>query len=559
MPLLNTAKNVKWGGAQVWRVYKGAVLVWEYQKATTISLSASATTINYGSGITLTATPTAGVPLNSTVRFRSGSPSGTIVATSTSSPWQVTVNPGASTTYYAEFVENPPWKSSTSGGVAVTVNYPTSISLAASAASINNGEAVTLTATVTGATSGTVYFRSGSASGAIAATASVSGGRAVATVSPGAATTYYAQYVANGNYLGSTSGGVAVAVYYPTSISLAASTGTINNGQAATLTAYVSGAASGTVYFWSNGAIIGSAGVSGGAASIAVAPGVSTSYQAQYVANGYYLASTSNYVTISVYYPTSISLAASTGTINNGQSLTLTAYVGGAPSGTVYFRAGSPSGGVVATAGVAGGAASVGVAPGGSTTYYAEYVANGAYLGSTSNGVGVTVRQLVTKTWSGNASWSQSYDGDSTQRTDAGSYLYYGYYSSIHGNQRSLIGFSVPNLSSAVSVTSVRLKFYNRHHYNNSGGNIPIGTHTNGSKPTKFGSASTDLQQNGSAPKPGWVDMTLNATIRSKFLSGAKGIALGPGPSTSNSYYGYADNHSSSNKPWLEIKYTIWE
>ena len=188
--------------------------------------------------------------------------------------------------------------------------------------------------------------------------------------------------------------------------------------------------------------------------------------------------------------------------------------------------------------------------------YHGTKVADKVYQGSTL----VWQREtIVEKTWSDYADWSMDYAGDSSQRN--GDYLYYGQVSSTWGNNRSLIGFPVPaEVEDCLEIVSARLRFYNVHHYLNDGGDIEIGTHKHSAMPATWMNEYVDqgLVTWGDAPKPGWVDLTLNSTMRAKFKAGAQGIALGPGPSTSTSYYGYAHKHTSASyKPWLQIVYKV--
>lgn len=475
MPLLNDADSVKVGTTQAQRVYRGTTLVWENEKASSVALGVSAGTINLGQSVTLTATCGGDQPADSTVRFRTGSPSGTIVATDSASPWVQSVTPGAvgPVTYYATLDAYPPWLPASSSGQTVTVYQPTSVSLAKSG-DIIAGQSVTLTATITGASTGSVRFRAGSTSGTIVATVSASAGKASAVLAPGSTTTYYAEYVASGYVLGSFSSGVAV--------------------------------------------------------------------------------------TVTPLVATSISLAASSTTINNGQSLTLTATVSNIPAGqTIYFRSGSTSGTVVGSATVSGTTAAVSVSPSSTVTYYATFSGAAQYQPSASAGRGVTVRQLKTKTWSADATWSQSYGGDRSQRST--SYLYYGYYSGTWGNQSSLIGFNLPgDLIGCDSITSITLKVYNVHAFLNSGGLIPIGYHDYTSKPSTWSTSRVEAHiKTMPAPKPGWSTEDLGSAWKPHFISGAaRGIILGYANSNSTDYYGYAEG-VSGREPNLSITYKVWE
>jgi hypothetical protein len=383
MALLNDADNIMAGATQVQRVYRGTTLVWEYEKPTSTSLSASSTSINAGTAITLTASVSGGVPASSSVRFRSGSLSGTIVGTDTASPWAISVTP------------------------------------------------------------------------------------------PVGATTYYAQYLGSGAFLPSNSGGV----------------------------------------------------------------------------------------TVTCYQPTTLSLSASASTINNGESVTLTATISGASTGSVQFRTGSTSGTVVATVSASGGQASTVQRPTSDTTYYATYVANGYNKASSSGSRSVVVRQLITKSWQGKAGWCASYDSSGSKRgTDP---LYFGYVSSTWGNQRSLCGgFDFPaDLKNAVDVFDVEVDIKTEHTYLNSGGKITLGIHNYVNEPSSWSSSRvTDGIKNSTVPKAGDAIIGLGSSFWQGWVDGtAHGMAFGPGPSNSTDYYGYIVGGTRSARPQLRISYKVWE
>ena len=164
-----------------------------------------------------------------------------------------------------------------------------------------------------------------------------------------------------------------------------------------------------------------------------------------------------------------------------------------------------------------------------------------------------------TTTW--NATWSGSYLGDGSHRST--SYLYQGYYSGYppNGNQKSMIGFNYSAIQSALSgatISSCQIYLYFAHWYYNSGGTAVLGTHNSSasSAPSSW-SGSSNRKQSSGWPKPGgrWVE--LGTTIGNELKSGAsKGIVIGPGPSTSATYYGYAHGVGLSYPPKLKIAYT---
>lgn len=645
-PLLNTADNVLLGTTQVERIYRGDELVWQHAIFVTVTLTATRTQINSGESTVLTATLSNPKATGGTVRFRSGSPTGTIVATDTASPWTATVSPMTDTVYYAEYLGSNPYQPATSAGLLIDVAGVTNLVLSTNKTDVAQGTSAVLTATISGVTTGTVNFRTGSPTGPIIATDTASPW--TVTVTPTADTTYYAEYTGTPEQMADVSNPITLNFYIPTTTTISSSATSINAGTAITLTAVVAGVSTGTVNFRSGsvtGPIVGSK--TNAPWTLSVTPTTDTTYFAEYLGSGDYAASNSAGVTIDYTIPVTISVAASeysvpantvitvtatvtagaTGTvyfyyttnsgaswvnfatdtaspfsttlsvganvhlyaefygtgnygtagsntpyvdmyiatslsltsnvttINNGQSLTLTATLSGASSGSVAFRSGSPTGAIVATK--TAPPYTVTVAPTADVTYYATYAANNDYLASNSAGRVINVRQVVTKTWSGYATWVASYDGGSAKRS--GTDLYYGYYSSTWGNQRSLVGFAIPDLSGCIEVTSARFKFYNQHHFLNSGGDIIIAIHDYASEPSTWGGSRVDEAEQtvGDAPKPGWVDLTCDASIRSKLkTNGIKGFGFGPGPSNSQSYYGYVNGSSD---PWCEVKYTVWE
>lgn len=642
MPTLKATDILKKGTTAVDKAYYGTTLVWQKSVPVTVSLTISKTQINTGESVTLTATLSQ--PLaTGTVEFRSGSPTGTIVATDTASPWTATINPTTDTTYYAVYKGNAPFLPGNSNSVFVdvagvtnlslsadrttvaqgqtvtltasipgvtagTVNFrsgsgtgpilstdtaspwqytftptgditiyaeypatveqmaavsapvsinfyiPTSTTISADKSTVNNGEAVTLTAVVAGVSAGTVNFRAGSPTGAIVAT-DTSAPWSVA-VTPSADTTYYAEYLGSGDYAASNSGGVFVNFQIPTSISISASAGAVNPGGVINLSASVSHPGPGYVnWYWSS---------NGGASwnlfaqpaypyNTSIQPGSDCHIYAEFIGGGDYVPSGSNAPWIDYQIPTSTSLGQSTGTINNGQSLTLQAYVSGGANYVVSFY--NHNWALIAQANAP---YVIGVAPTADTNYIAYYEANGDYLQSGSGWVGVHVRQVTAKRWTGNSTWSASYAGDNSKRSPEE--LYYGYYSSTWGHQKSLVGFAIPDLSGCIEVTSAKFQFYNKHHYLNSGGNIYIALHDYASEPSTWSDGRVDKEEQtvGDAPKPGTVSLSLDASIRGKLkTAGVKGFGFGPAPSNSQSYYGYASDASSN--LFCEINYTVWE
>lgn len=166
-----------------------------------------------------------------------------------------------------------------------------------------------------------------------------------------------------------------------------------------------------------------------------------------------------------------------------------------------------------------------------------------------------------TKTYK--ATWSGTYNGSSQLVSYYENEAHQGYYSSEQGNRRSLIGFNygqIRNDLAGATIKKITFTAYAEHWYNNSGGTAVIGTHSYTSRPGTWSSSrvTENRQQSAGWPKPGKRTVTLSNTIGNEFKSGATtGMALGPGPSTSNIYYGrFAGYDAGNNAPYITITYT---
>lgn len=165
--------------------------------------------------------------------------------------------------------------------------------------------------------------------------------------------------------------------------------------------------------------------------------------------------------------------------------------------------------------------------------------------------------QQYVKTYSAN--WSASYQSDGDNRNV--SECYQGYYSGTNGNQYSLIGLPYATIQSDLSgatINKVEVYLNNNHWYSNSGGTAVIGTHTYSTEPSTASLANVDEDINRSSFTYGqakWVTVS-NAIGTALKNNTAKGIALGPGPSTSTAYYGYFAGNGQSGEPQVRITYT---
>jgi hypothetical protein len=160
-----------------------------------------------------------------------------------------------------------------------------------------------------------------------------------------------------------------------------------------------------------------------------------------------------------------------------------------------------------------------------------------------------------------------SYNGSNAVR--GSNPLYYGYYSGTQGDQKSQVRFAIPaEIRNCHSVDRVELRWWNQHHFANSGGTVSMVAHHNGSLGSYGGSTGVLLdggnQVRWPAPKPGWINGTewydlawltsagraisIAEEIRVHNLQGFGLVAAVGGQSG----YGYA-----SADPQLRIHYTV--
>lgn len=182
----------------------------------------------------------------------------------------------------------------------------------------------------------------------------------------------------------------------------------------------------------------------------------------------------------------------------------------------------------------------------------------------TNTGGGTPPPAVATYTKTYACTWSGSYNGSGNKSTFGGSNLaYQGDIGDGQGNRKSLLGFPYATIAAdlaGATINSCTLTLYFQHWWNNAAiSTAVIGTHNQavGSAPTTFGSNSTNRVQSGNWPNPGKRTVDLGVTIGQNFRDGtAKGICLGPGPSSALAYYGYASGFGASNPPVLTITYT---
>lgn len=143
------------------------------------------------------------------------------------------------------------------------------------------------------------------------------------------------------------------------------------------------------------------------------------------------------------------------------------------------------------------------------------------------------------------ATYSRTYDGDNTTTWDDSSYCYQGRYDSNRGNTRSLIGFNFASIESALAgATKITgtFTFKVQHSYYNSGLTAVIGSHSYAAKPATWASNKvfTNQIRRGSCVAGKTYTVNLTSWQCWAFQTGnITGMAFGPGPSTSLTYYGF--------------------
>lgn len=158
------------------------------------------------------------------------------------------------------------------------------------------------------------------------------------------------------------------------------------------------------------------------------------------------------------------------------------------------------------------------------------------------------------------ATYSRTYDGDSTTTWDDSKHCYQGRYDSNRGNTRSLVGFNYgtieTDLAGATKMTG-KFTFKVAHSYYNSGLTAVIGSHNYTSKPSTWASSHVYENQIRRSGCVAGRTYTVNLTSWQcwAFQQGViTGMAFGPGPSTSLTYYGYMYGFESG-KPSLSFTY----
>lgn len=185
-------------------------------------------------------------------------------------------------------------------------------------------------------------------------------------------------------------------------------------------------------------------------------------------------------------------------------------------------------------------------------------------------------KKTYTTTWTANASQTRrgtSPYGNNTinPTTYTGSqYTLAGYYSGTNGNQFSLIGFTgaatsgshagstIGTAISGATIKKIEVYVKNADFYANSGGSQRFGMSNLGSVPTSTTRTPPTAAYSSNRPfstgQAQWV--ALPTTAHALLTGGGRVVVIGPGSSSSQTYYSKWNNHAAtSGKPALRITY----
>lgn len=171
------------------------------------------------------------------------------------------------------------------------------------------------------------------------------------------------------------------------------------------------------------------------------------------------------------------------------------------------------------------------------------------------------------KFWESRAAGSRTYNGSNADRGVAE--MYYGFYSSVNGVQKSRFWFNIPaDMRNCVSIDRIDLAFWGQHTYPNGGNQVYLAIIHDANN---IGSTGA-LNWTFNVPKGGWVgphdgsgwciglqDLTSpgRTSMAEEFRAlGAVGFSL-VATTTAQSGYGYCQGATQANYPRMRVWYTI--
>jgi hypothetical protein len=256
--------------------------------------------------------------------------------------------------------------------------------------------------------------------------------------------------------------------------------------------------------------------------------------------------------------------------LDAGDTLTISATVAPTTTGTVTFYRSTSSSGPwtsMGTASLSGGKASKSWKTTAGSFYFKNTYAGSATHNPSTSAVtpATVVRKLVTKTITIGCAWARAYEGNGSKLDGTGhdGAVRQGYYSSTDGNCKSLLRFDHSAIPAAATVTAVTLVCRSGgwdHWYSYSGGELVVGSFNNRtSEPSSWPTSDILTDRSRHPVDEGGFSCNLSSWACGS-LSGSifSGITVGPGPSNSQSYYGYSASPGASQFT-LKVTYQNWE
>lgn len=326
--------------------------------ATTTAITATPSTVTYGSATSLSATVSAsagGTPSGQVIfTDNAASPLATVALSGSAAAQSSQVLAVGSHSLRAVYGGDTTFAGSTSTPATVTVAQATpAVTLAAGPAALTYGTSTTLTATVAPAgtgtyPTGTVTFLDGSTTVG-SATLNGAGIAALSLTPAGGTHTYTATYAGDANYATASSSAATLAATPAATATTVAITGGTAYGSTTTLAAAISSTVSGTptgsLTFLDGTTSLGAATVSAGKATItAVLAQGAHSITARYSGDSSFATSTSAATAITIVAPVTLTATPQTLTLAPGASgsVALSVVPAAGATGTVSFTCASP-------------------------------------------------------------------------------------------------------------------------------------------------------------------------------------------------------------------------
>ena len=259
----------------------------------------------------------------------------------------------------------------------------------------------------------------------------------------------------------------------------------------------------------------------------------------------------------------------SVSTVHAGAAVTITGATTGRNGGTLefYYRVGAGAWTLIASraAPTAGGNVTLTHTPTvDGTNYYVKFTGSATHLPSSSAPTtSVTVQTHRTVTSNFYVGWTQAYNGAGNKISGTGhdGAVHQGYYSSTHGNRKSLLYFN-PTLPAGASVSKVIFDCNAgwAYWYDKAGGVAVVGYFTGQSaKPSSWNTVNTvENRTRKDLTYSSYFEVDITSWAASVITSSSfSGITLGPGPSTNTGYFGYSVDSPAGNFI-LRVTYSYW-